>query len=160
MITKVMRSGINIFKDAYALLYIQVFLFICLPIIYMIYLGINMQVLQVGISEILINSPTECLNMILKFTSLYAAHIVLTYMKDRQSRFLILSYFVVFVAQLLQANIITSVIMGLYIYSYIGLKNVKELIVNNAWGKGKLTFLLSLAIMLISLLVLFLKMMI
>lgn len=157
MIAKLLKSGVDVFRDEKKNLFIQMIAFVVLPILYLIFLNINAVVLGQSIGDILKNSATECLNMILMFASLYSGYIVWAYFKNQASRFIMMSYGIVFVTQIIQRNAITLLIMIFYLYQFVGLNGIKQRWQEAKWEKGILTIPAALLVLLVSAGVIFVR---
>ena len=149
----------NILKQKLAIksLNIQVILLIIIPVLYISTLYFVTSVSEITTRQYLENNLSETLELLSVSCYLISAVIVSKYKKQLNQKYLLLSYLIIFISNIINFNIIIVGFMGMYIKSFIKLKEIKSYFKELRKDTGKTSLTISITILSLSVLIAYIK---
>lgn len=134
----------------------QIIVLFAVPFLFLIYLMTIGRGNAESVRDFLQKDLSMTIQMILYMTNVFSAYIIREYKNNRNRRTFI-AYIIIFLTQLIQMNIIAVVLMFYYFYVFVGLKNIKSSLNSLDRGKGYLALCLSIAILITSIFLVYIK---
>lgn len=157
MITNKIKSRIVVLKDENIFLSVIMGGFLILPVLYIVYLELTSLFTHVSFSQILNNDVNASLNLISNFSAVYSAYTIYNINKNRYIKENMIAFYLVLLGQVFQMYTITIVIMFIYVYKFIGIKQIISSIKELQWGKSYKALFSSIVVCLISLSVMIIR---
>lgn len=157
MITNKIKSRIVVLKDENIFLSVVMGSFLILPVLYIVYLELTSLFTHVSFSQILNNDVNASLNLICNFSAVYSAYTIYNIKKNRYIKENMIAFYLVLLGQVLQMYTITIVVMFIYVYKFIGIKQIISSIKELQWGKSYKALFPSIVVCFISLSVMIIR---
>jgi hypothetical protein len=136
---------------------LQTSVFIFIAITYIVQISLLIKLADVHVREFFENDIAATIDIISISTYLISAFILNEYRKEKNQKFLLYSYLIVFSSQIIQLNLLMSALMGIYVLRFRSFLITKDKLTSLEEGKGKSVFSLSLLNLSVSVLIAYIK---
>ncbi|MGO1042004.1 hypothetical protein ACTPEO_04645 [Clostridioides difficile] len=157
MITNKIKNSTVVLKDENIFLSVIMGYFLILPVLYVVYLELTLLFTNVSFLQLLNNDVNASLNLVSNFSAVYSAYAIYNIKKNRDIKENRIAFYLVLLGQLFQVYTITIVIMFIYVYKFIGIKQIISSIKELEWGKSYKALFSSVTVCLISLFVMIIR---
>lgn len=134
---------------------IQIILLTIIPIFYILLVYSVAGLSEISIQQYLENNLSETLRLLSISCYLISAAIISKYKKQPNQKYLLLSYLIIFVSNIVNFNIIIIGFMGVYTKNFINLKEMKSYFNKLDNENGRIIMIISIIILFISMLITF-----
>lgn len=145
-------------KDRQDFLKIMVFVYMMLPLLYLIYIQLVSEIIHVGIREMLSNDVNASLDLVSNFTCVYSAFAIFQAKKDMGCRENLLSFYILLLAQIMARIPVAIMMMLIYVFHFIGVRNIISEFHKTVWKKSCKALFPAVGVFIVSLIVLLIRM--